>query len=455
MPKVRDARRATIAFTIFAMNKSLSSFRCSLALAGLIFTLTLAADDHQELTNLLNEFLAGASVDDASAHDRFWAEDLVYTSSAGLRFGKAEIMAGLESPREENKPEPAVVYTAEDIRIQIYDDAAVVAFRLVGTPLPGASGIEPPPGEQEYFNTGTFLKRDGAWQAVAWQATRIPQACPPVGYSRDELAALKASGFVIEDDRQRNSLAVDLLACLGFPDPAIRDGIAYEGLSTWMRGQALTRETIDTLFRSLLAQIQSEPDLNGFRQPFAALLLSEVARTDRMGQTLTPEMRNEMVAVAAAYLTAVRDYRGFDTEQGWRHGVAHGSDIVVQLALNPAIEAGQLQLLVNAVAAQVAPAGEVFYRYGEPGRLARAIYYAYLSGVLDDTFWAQWFEAVSSPEPMANWGESWLSQSGLAKRHNTQAFLLALHFNAIAGEQEQAAGLAELALQALTRMSGS
>jgi hypothetical protein len=25
-----------------------------------------------------------------------------------------------------------------------------------------------------YLNTGTLVKRDGRWQAVAWQATRIP-----------------------------------------------------------------------------------------------------------------------------------------------------------------------------------------------------------------------------------------------------------------------------------------
>jgi len=29
--------------------------------------------------------------------------------------------------------------------------------------------------ETVYFrNTGTFLKRNGKWQAVAWQATRVP-----------------------------------------------------------------------------------------------------------------------------------------------------------------------------------------------------------------------------------------------------------------------------------------
>jgi hypothetical protein len=43
---------------------------------------------------------------------------------------------------------------------------AIVAFRLIGTAEDGTV--------QQYFNTGTFLKRDGAWRVVAWQATKIP-----------------------------------------------------------------------------------------------------------------------------------------------------------------------------------------------------------------------------------------------------------------------------------------
>ena len=77
------------------------------------------ADSEEEmLTSMLNEFLAGASVNDVAAHDRFWAEDLVYTSSRGLRFGKAEILEGMNSDDESDDEEEAVVYTAEDIRIR-------------------------------------------------------------------------------------------------------------------------------------------------------------------------------------------------------------------------------------------------------------------------------------------------------------------------------------------------
>jgi len=125
--------------------------------------------EEEALTRILNEFLAGASVNDASAHDRFWAEDLVYTSSRGLRFGKAEIMEGLSSTDDSMSDEPEVAYSAADIRIRQYGDMAVVAFRLLGT-------LQDNSGEVlEYFNTGTFVKRDGEWRVVAWQATVIPR----------------------------------------------------------------------------------------------------------------------------------------------------------------------------------------------------------------------------------------------------------------------------------------
>ena len=47
------------------------------------------AKDAAELTRLLNVFLAGAGRNDAAVHDRFWADDLIYTRSAGSRIGKA------------------------------------------------------------------------------------------------------------------------------------------------------------------------------------------------------------------------------------------------------------------------------------------------------------------------------------------------------------------------------
>ncbi|MGI8890305.1 MAG: nuclear transport factor 2 family protein [Chthoniobacterales bacterium] len=132
------------------------------------------APDAPELTKLLKDFLEGASRNDAAIHDRFWAEDLIYTASAGRRLGKADIM---KEVKEEGPAKPGseeTIFTAEDIRIQQYGDTAIVAFRLVGTTTKGGETTA-----QDYLNTGTFLKRSDKWQAVAWQATMIPEKKKP------------------------------------------------------------------------------------------------------------------------------------------------------------------------------------------------------------------------------------------------------------------------------------
>lgn len=152
---------------MYAIRKQTLTFFIGMAflISGCNSERTEASSDEAVLAALLDEFLDGASINDAEMHDRFWAEDLVYTGSSGSRTTKQEIMAGLDTaagPDDAQRPE----YGAEDVQIRVYDDAAVVAFRLTASTA----------GERtEYFNTGTFLKRDGEWRAVAWQATRIPE----------------------------------------------------------------------------------------------------------------------------------------------------------------------------------------------------------------------------------------------------------------------------------------
>ncbi len=123
------------------------------------------AGDADEILGLLDDFLANAGV--KSAHERFWADDLVYTSSRGTRTTKAAILASFDAEEEGAQDLPAPVYSADEVQLKWFGDTAVVAFRLVATP-PAGKPID------YYFNTGTFVKRDGEWRVVAWQATKIP-----------------------------------------------------------------------------------------------------------------------------------------------------------------------------------------------------------------------------------------------------------------------------------------
>lgn len=252
--------------------------------------------------------------------------------------------------------------------------------------------------------------------------------CPPAGQDRASLAALKATGFKLEDAAARQALALALVDCLGDPDPALRDGVVYEGLATWLRADALDVATRRALLDRLLSQFgRAAPDPAGFREPFAALVLSEVARTDRISPWLEPEQRADLVEAAARYVEGVSDYRGYDEREGWRHGVAHGADWLMQLALNPALGKPQLDRILRAVASQVAPVAGEAYRYGEPERLARPVLFVLQRGLHDEPEWATWVQGISAPAPLATWADAYGSQAGLARRHNTRFFLLALN----------------------------
>ena len=202
------------------------------------------------------------------------------------------------------------------------------------------------------------------------------------------------------------------------------------------------------------ATLSGPPDPGGFRLPFAALVLSEVARADRIEPLFPGPARDRLVDIAASSLTRVRDYRGFDNKEGWRHGVAHGSDLVLQLALNPRVGAPGLRRMMEAVATQVAPQGAVFYTFGEPERLARAVQFAHRRGLLDHPFWEAWFTSIGSPRSGETWAEAFQSLEGLSRRHNTIAFLHALSFAARSGDDEASKALAILADRTAAQVAG-
>lgn len=258
-------------------------------------------------------------------------------------------------------------------------------------------------------------------------APEAQSACPPAGYDRAALNALKAQDWAIASDPARNDLARALAACVAAPDPTLRDGAAFEALQHWLRAKALTPETMLALADDLQARLAA-PEGEGFERSFAALVLAEVARADRVEPYLSASRRTQMLNAASIYVIGVRDYRGFDAEQGWRHGVAHGADLLLQLALSPALGRGDLITIRDAVETQIAPDGH-FYIYGESERLARPILYAAMRGLITAEEWSAWFArfAAAGENPFG-------SQDGLARRHNLAAFLNAIYVNASLSE---------------------
>lgn len=237
--------------------KKLVSVSLLLLLATTVSAQT--APDAAELTKLLNDFLAGASRNDVAVHERFWADDLIYTRSAGRRVNKAEVMHDVRSTPAPKPTDPKTIYTAEDIRIQQYGNTAVVAFRLVATTEKNVANL---------LNSGTFVKRNGKWQVVNWQSTRMPRTEAEsksevttadaafheaiASADIDKLTALADSTFIWthgSTQSTRQQLFDDLRAKkvkYGKPDPA-KMSISVYGDTAIVHGESYTLTFINQL----------------------------------------------------------------------------------------------------------------------------------------------------------------------------------------------------------------
>jgi ketosteroid isomerase-like protein len=118
----------------------------------------------QTLIRIEQELGEGLRKGDASARERHLADTYVFTDVDGTVLDKARSVADIKSGAL--KVPPAKL---EDIRVQVYGDAAVVTLRSIekGTTYKAKdlSG--------QYRWTDVFVRRNGTWQMVATQGTRI------------------------------------------------------------------------------------------------------------------------------------------------------------------------------------------------------------------------------------------------------------------------------------------
>jgi ketosteroid isomerase-like protein len=151
------------------------------AVAALLPMMALAQSNHpnksvesrqeattQQVTQLVRDFLAKVPKNDPKVFQEFFADDVIYTRAVGVTVTKADILKNIDV-RATN--EPQATFEADDFTVHPYGDVAVINFRLI---MHNTEGGKP---TTVYFrNTGTFMKNNGKWQAVAWQATKVPES---------------------------------------------------------------------------------------------------------------------------------------------------------------------------------------------------------------------------------------------------------------------------------------
>jgi ketosteroid isomerase-like protein len=117
----------------------------------------------EEVKRLLEEYSEALLRRDIGVLERIWADDFTFTNPMGSVLSKAQRIANIKSSATS-----LTSVTVNDQDVRAYGDAVVATNRIT---LEGRySGQE---GSGQYRTLGVWVKRQGRWQMVALQMTRI------------------------------------------------------------------------------------------------------------------------------------------------------------------------------------------------------------------------------------------------------------------------------------------
>jgi CubicO group peptidase (beta-lactamase class C family) len=126
------------------------------------------SQSEQEVRKLEREWLDAYEQHDAVAMDRILADDFKLAHANGAVQTKADILAELKAARDSGRPEPK--FSTEDVHSRVEGDTVILTGRFIQRMERDGQART-----MEARYTDTYVKRQGHWQVVASQLTRIPQ----------------------------------------------------------------------------------------------------------------------------------------------------------------------------------------------------------------------------------------------------------------------------------------
>jgi hypothetical protein len=140
-----------------------------LAVAGLAAASAQSAGpDEAAVLAAQKERLQAMVRSDLDALTRLLPDDLTYTHASGVADTKASLLESIRAGRLKYK-----AFDPGQPRVRIYGNTAV----LTGTATVQVESTTIGPAPFQILFTDVYVKKDGRWQAVAWQSTRPP--APP------------------------------------------------------------------------------------------------------------------------------------------------------------------------------------------------------------------------------------------------------------------------------------
>jgi hypothetical protein len=235
-----------------------------------------------------------------------------------------------------------------------------------------------------------------------------------------------AGGLKVPADRPLADLTSELTTMLGDPDPAVRDGIAYPTLATWV-GEGVYDDLLeglgDGMATGLAVGLGEDGTDSVFRRSFSVLILAECIERDNTAHLVPASTIVRWGDRIAGWFVREQDLRGFVEGKGWAHSVAHGADALACLAGSEALGHLELTVLLDVIADRLLlPTGH-FLVHGETDRLARATMCILRRDLVDLEVLEPWLSRLAQAARAHGLGES----DPYLVAGNVQQFLRSLH----------------------------
>lgn len=269
--------------------------------------------------------------------------------------------------------------------------------------------------------------------------------------NKKSIQAIVDNDYKVPEDGNLEEMTAQLEANLSSLDADVREN-SLEVLWQWGITGQYTDDQLVALGERMAANLSVGLGESGtetvFVRAFSVLVLAMVVIVDQRyehgkceGRTafLTQDKVLEWYEHALAALDGEKDYRGFVTDAGWAHSVAHISDALRDFARSRHLGTSQLERMLETIASKMTQPSNAVYSCNEDNRLVQAVMSLLLRNQVPISSLNQWLESFAAQPDGGHWADV-VSLAGCNEqinnaRLNTRSFLRSLYFQLLIGSR--------------------
>ncbi|MBS4537260.1 DUF2785 domain-containing protein [Clostridium sp. D2Q-11] len=250
------------------------------------------------------------------------------------------------------------------------------------------------------------------------------------------LFSIKEEGYEVPGNIKPFDLALDMLTYIGTTESELRDDLIYVTFYKWIINDEFNKDELRKIVKIALDDEHlfyklGEVGDSVFTRTFSVLVLALLVYKHREDNYLSKENINRIYNKVIKYIREEKDLRGYTEEKGWAHGMAHGADVLDELAQCDELEKDNLIIILDDIQNKISINYHP-YIYEEDERMVTAVMSILNRDLIDEEEILGWIENFSNILEEDEFTDK------LIKYFNIKNFLRSLYFRLLKDSSKEA-----------------